>query len=1663
MTHSPNPEKEPDPSFNRRPTRWQWASALLGMAVVTGSFAAGIGIRNFIYKELVPLVETNLEATLARPVDLGEVEGFSPIGIRFGPSVVPPTPTDADQAAIAAIRVRFNPLSMILNQQLGLHVTLVRPTALLDQEADGRWLATEIQDIEPGLIEVTVKTVRLEEGTVALLPHGDGDSANRPFQAALLAQAQANPADLAALLQTWLEEADGDRPWVVVRRLDGLTRLGADYQQADLDLEGRLASGGEFAVEGEINLEDDREANLMVRAQRLVLPGVLPLLPDLPIDLEAGVLNSQIRVQLRSDPAEQPLSLEGTARLARLVAQVPGVPGQLTDGFSQLRFNGQQATLEDTTVRYGKTTIRANGRLHLQDGYNITAQAETVAIDELLENLEVAVPVALRGRFQAAFQLRGPIDQPSLSGTINNVGRVRVDQVTLDLVRARMTATAQALSINALEAVPTVGGLVVGNGRVDFPAQNRLELNLQASEIPGDRIVRLYAPQLYETFPNAPTLGDITARARITGTLNRLQTAIQWNAPGGPFPAQGDVVVAGDTVFMRATSVQIANGQVRAEGRLDLSDQKWQAIANFEQVPLNQFAADLTGDLDGMVNLSGTLAARTLADIEADGQIRLSDAPVLDTPLAASFAWSGNQLTLREATAPGLQASGVITAQFQENGTPVLDLFDLNVQVADYKIDALPIGIAKSVQLAGRANFDGRVAGSLSIPTVTAIDGEVGLEELVINGIAFDPLYGPVQFAASQGATVDLEGRSDRIALTLDENLRPVDFTVRRGDTQATGQTEGDRLLTRLENFPVEALNIKPITALRLGALGGVLSGNLAIDLASLDWTNPANLNALSATGDLEVERPRLGYIGGQPTDRFLGQVQLANGIATLNGGVLQLGGSRYDLMGRITVEDGVAFRGRVTTQAGRVTDLLAALQIFDLSDFGRGFAPPVYGNADDLETIVVGDRTAPLYQQLQRYAEILALRDIQKAEAEEAIALPPLRDLEGTFSGTVDVAISPQEGLAAEFDLAGQDWRWGEYAQPNQLIATGTLTNNTLTLLPLRFESGETVVNYAGQLSTEDDATGQLRAENISVALLRDFFKIPIEMTGNLNATAALTGSTANLQARGEINLADGVLNGSPVQQADARFSYADARLNLIGGMTLADTDPISIRGSLPYQLPNATVAPASNEISLDLQVQNDGLALLNLINNQIAWEDGVGAVSLRVGGTLDQTPNGLDLNPQATGLAEFTDATFTAQTLPEPLTNVTGRIRFEEDLIYVDSIQGAFSDGNFSAVGVLPLADPFTPLAVAEGDRRQPLGIQLTGLAVNFKGLYDGDVDGQLVVGGTALAPELSGEVVLSNGRVSLPDPTVASALPPPPPEDPFASIIAPIELTDLQVTLGDRLLITRAPILNFVADGTLLVNGPLTGNFLNLRPDGTIRLRSGQVNLFTTRFSLDGGFDNRAIFQPASGVDPIVSLRLRTSVLEQTRRPLPAPSLFPSAEIADVSANDFAELQSVRIEATVEGPASQLFENIELSSSPARSDVEIVTLLGGGFAETPGQGSGTLEIANLAGSALLTGLRTLIGNRLSEVDFRLFPTVITSDERDRSDERSASTLGLAAELGVDITRNLSVSALQLLTAREPTQFSLRYRINDQLRLRGSTNFSDDSRLVLEYEARF
>ncbi|NJM85640.1 MAG: hypothetical protein HC839_06025 [Leptolyngbyaceae cyanobacterium RM2_2_21] len=83
---------------------------------------------------------------------------------------------------------------------------------------------------------------------------------------------------------------------------------------------------------------------------------------------------------------------------------------------------------------------------------------------------------------------------------------------------------------------------------------------------------------------------------------------------------------------------------------------------------------------------------------------------------------------------------------------------------------------------------------------------------------------------------------------------------------------------------------------------------------------------------------------------------------------------------------------------------------------------------------------------------------------------------------------------------------------------------------------------------------------------------------------------------------------------------------------------------------------------------------------------------------------------------------------------------------------------------------------------------------------------------------------------------------------------AIISPPQLSDLDLILADNVQIEQGNLLNFIARGTLTIDG----TFSNLQPDGVISLPRGRVNLYTTQFRVVGN-DNTATVLARTGARP------------------------------------------------------------------------------------------------------------------------------------------------------------------------------------------------------------
>jgi translocation and assembly module TamB len=667
----------------------------------------------------------------------------------------------------------------------------------------------------------------------------------------------------------------------------------------------------------------------------------------------------------------------------------------------------------------------------------------------------------------------------------------------------------------------------------------------------------------------------------------------------------------------------------------------------------------------------------------------------------------------------------------------------------------------------------------------------------------------------------------------------------------------------------------------------------------------------------------------------------------------------------------------------------------------------------------------------------------MERQRRQENSFLPELASLEGSFDGTMTVAGSLAKGIKADFDFQGQQWQWDTFTADKIQVA-GTFENDILTLLPILVSSENSLIAFSGSFGGETQS-GQLRLIDVPFALIEKFVSLPPEINfgGLINATATLAGSPANPQARGEITLADATINQTSVQSTQGSFSYNNARFNFFASSVVADNaEPLTITGSIPYKLPFATVAPDNNQLNLNLNVQNEGLALLNILTRgQVNWIDGQGDLNIDLDGTFD-SEKGRPSELVAKGTATVNNATIAARILPDAfLTQVNGKILFDLDRLQVENFQGNFGGGKVSAMGTLPLTKT-TPQA-------DPLTINLDNLAIDLKGFYKGGIKGTVEMLGSAVEPAIGGKLSLFDGTVLLGSMATPSNGDLGNGED---GLTAVPELRNLKLELGNNIQISQPPIFNFLATGTVKVEGTVN----QPRPEGAIALQRGQVNLFTTQLSLANSSENTARFTRNNGLDPYLDVSLVGSAVETTHSPIPNDPL--SSEISDIPASSFGTLEPIRISARVKGLASQLTNSIELTSSPPRTETEILALLGGGFVNTLGRGDSTLGLANLAGSALFGSFQTAVGDVFDLGDFRLFPTQIIDENRERK-----QIVGLAAEAALDFTNQLSLSALKILNTDIPAQIGLRYRLNDKVILRGLTNFEDDSRVVIEYERRF
>jgi translocation and assembly module TamB len=1650
MANLPN-STPPEPPES--PHRGAAASVLLkigaglGVAALAGGVAVIVWGDRLIERYILPRVEEEIAKTIGRPIDLGNVEGLALWGIRLGDIVIPPTATDESTVTVDEADLDITLRSLLFQQVIGFDLRLVRPQVLLVQGADAKWIDLVVPEPsdEESRIGLEIQSLTVEDASLTALTR---------IQDPMVAIA---------------------RDPVEVEGVDVVANFrGEEDRLVDFDVNGEVATG-QFALMGEADLAD-KAVQTNVRLQDLPVTGLNLLLPT-SLGIRAGVLNTNLTIAADLT-AENALNLDavdvqGTARFREGEVVVNGLPAPVQNIRSQLRFQGQQVTLEETGLQLEDIRLTAAGTVDVQEGYDLTAQIPQINLADVQSLAEIDLPVEANGAFQLDAQVTGELLDPQVTGRLANRQPVQVDQVIVPTLVADFALNQARFDLRELRIVPDAGGVVLAQGQADITDLTDPTFQLTAQiDVPVDPFTELYGV----TLPAETVIGSLTADVTAEGNLDAQTAFAQWQLSASSFPGSGDVTLADNRIVADNTRLQVAEGTVTATAIAELATGNWQATATTSQVPIQQFTDQAQGLLTANLNAAGNLSDFDLATIQAGGDATIADAVVQLTPTSApllppgdwntAFEWQGDRLAINTFTAPNLQADGFIGVNFDQ-AIPIGDVA-LNVDVRDFDLRPLnslaPAPVQEYAQLAGLTSFSGQISGNWENPQIA---GNARLVDLALNQFAFEPLAGPVALSLAEGGEVDLRGPSDRIQLAVNADPWPTTFEIRNSGFVASGYGEGRQLYADIEQFPLAELNVQPLADYGFGTVTGIV--NVSIDADLTDFNNPL------ANGTLTVTEPGLDPIAAE---LITADFRYTDNVAVLNQGELQLANSRFLLTARAALQPEIEYQGELTIAEGQIEDLVAIAQAIDLSAFGLGgiTATPT-GTAADLATTPVGLPMASFLEQLVAF--VAFERSLPDTPADEGrFAIPPLDTLTGQYTGAIAFAGTTDfDDLTAEATLEGDSWEWGPYAPPNQFLMSGAVNSATVTLDPVIINAGDTVVNLTGS-GNLNRLQGELLVDDVPVELVEAVYELPVSIAGDLDLATQFGGSLTNPIVEGEVLVANPVVNEQPLAQVGAEFDYRNATLTLDGAAAIApDESPITLEGTVPYALPFMTVQPPTDQLAVNAVVPSDAFDFVNVLTDDLVrWEQGDGEVVVQVGGTL--------ADPVVAGSASFQDGVVSSTQLGDPITNLNGDIQFNLERIGIQQLQANLGDGKFEVSGRLPLlpsGESILALAQTQPAVKQntdPVGgiqISLEELPLDIAGILQAVLNGQVAIAGAVLEPTIGGGIELDEGRIQanellrqagaidLPSAETLAAINPYRADylglelEDLASAERPegfidkVTLQDFTVVFSDRLVIAGQPFYNITADGGITVNGPLP----EMKPDGQITLQSGWINLFSTQFRLDQNEPNSAVFTPEDGLDPYVDVVLTARVQETDVTPVPPSSDgFASSEISDNNVESLGQTEFINVQAVAEGYASNLQNSLALTSRPSRSQEELVALLGsnvaGGLA-----GSSLTQFAGFLGAGSLAGFGNDLANTLGLQSFSVFPTTDTSEE-------SNAGVGIGVEASFAIGSNIGVNILEILDSGNPPQLGVLYRFTDELELRGSSNL-DNSEVRLEYRTDF
>ncbi|MYK07564.1 MAG: hypothetical protein F4040_07685 [Synechococcus sp. SB0670_bin_20] len=1593
----------------RHPAR----STLVVVAVLlAGGLAVDLALGR-MYRTLRPSLEEEYGRALGRPLTLGSYRGLRWSGLHVGPSRILPNGVDLTQLAADGLVVSVDPWASLHQRRWVVHLHVQ------GLEADWR---------------------RNAQGAVWTVPPAQGEGA-MPVELWVHTR---NPAQFRLW---WQPGADGPPSPDLMGAFVGRMALG--HRQHDLVIKGQLdlASGGRLSVASR-GVPLSESWVIHGKAHGVQLDGLNPLLANTPAEVLAGLsgqVDGAVTVRTSQDSPCRGAVVFNDLQLPLQRIDPTGELGEVRFGPLSLGCDGRHLQLSPSGFHVGALTGQVQGSLGLVPDQPLDLRA---TVDGPLPP-----PLAsLGGNAAADLRLLGPLTAPEsqVRLTITDwrtpaaaaADAQPLPPLTLQLASQWRSAEEQRQLWASLQAQ-------AGASQVVMAGQLTPMLHLQSSAVtlqPRDWL----PPDLW---PDQPYTGSLTMAMDQAGATPEVRLRLR------------------NPHLQEDFTLELAEDQLHVNGRLELAAGQHLGITGRADGGQWRLAANLS-EMDVAPVLDGALPLPPLwpspLSVTATAQGRYGDTPSPDSGQGGRLQVERARLTARlphglhtpdgpllgsaelrlqttaqgqwalQMEAPRLQGHGVVDwwpgRPWQEAG--------LDLSLALEKVSLAPLR-----PLHGELSLTGQLGGSLAQPR---FDGE-----LMLAGPGLALIRSPRRWrgeiaSLASGHTLHLAAGSENtspgkadpaldVRVTSAWQLQDLEFRAGDGHLDVAVTEEGYRWLA--QDLPLSWLQADAVE------LAGTLQGQGELSLP------PGPIH-----GDITVNGPRWGSLRSRKLDLSL----------TGKDHQLLLDGQLLTDPTTDSTGGQLAWAVRINQQPGtpQPWSIRGDFDAVPLQTLRQGVAltrevlqrvRAQVGSSRDLGTLVIGAAGESLATQLEHLA--MAHERLRSLEALlEQTHNRQLQNLDGQLHGDVQIRGAADQPVWAAVRTDLQLW----------LVEAGV--NH-----PLAPGHGPFHLHMEGPL--QGAGAGTLRFSGLPLKLINVLANLRLPWQGSLAGRGQHQDLLGERLVSLTLALQGGQFHGHAIQSTSASLRLKGAALAVEMALQTAASSLLTVNGDV-------NLDGGDEAFQLRLSAGNEVMAFLpSLSDGAVAWTRGDARTTLLVRGPLEQ--------PVFHGFLRLREAE--GRVAGVPIRNLNSVVLFDLNNLFVEQLEATVGEagGGISGSGFLGILQPLTT--------DDPLTMKLEDVDINTpNGRFR--ASGDLVLHGSVQDPELGGDLRLDNGVIRADGNGEANAVTTSPAAGPAASPEAetpdnpvndrlrawdwqeplelvdlegisrlersllqvmaelpPIDLRSLNLKLGPDLRLEAATVANFSIATPAGLN--LTGTMgPDLQARGLVKLLRGQVNLFTSRFRLDPHAPNVVIFSADSGLTPYLDVAMWTQEADTSQGPGQ-----DAAEITG-STTAFDNLNLVRIQAVVEGPADEFPAILRLQSKPPRSQEELVALIGGNSMNRLVQGSTNSRLFSIVGQPLVDTVLNQVGHALGQrVTFSITPASFTPAPAGDS-QQATEEFVLAGELELNLMDRVDMAVLGALNRSDlPPQVKLSFQLTPAMAAEITAERGGYAKGILQFSSRF